>query len=234
MKKQPLIFSLLLLFPLYIKAQSTAPKPDRQKHEFALDVQDVFNGFRESNLIYKRRIEGKKTVRLDQTSRLRFQVGFSGQAVFLQEESERNNDGFKQSYYESQKKLSYKAGIGYEIQRPLKEGFEICYGIDAMSRYAAVDDDVTNLILNGISYDFSITTDIKLRNIQLGITPFIGFNYAINNYLRVGIETAWDISYFRSRNTLINKIDGDELIYSTGLISRFRPIRFINLSVRFN
>ncbi|MEM9885559.1 MAG: hypothetical protein AAF849_06670 [Bacteroidota bacterium] len=117
MKKQPLIFSLLLLFPLYIKAQSTAPKPDRQKHEFALDVQDVFNGFRESNLIYKRRIEGKKTVRLDQTSRLRFQVGFSGQGVFLQEESRvdtfPSGGTIRRTYYETQKKLFYEAGIGY-------------------------------------------------------------------------------------------------------------------------
>lgn len=62
------------------KAQSTAPKPDRQKHEFALDVQDVFNGFLyRHNLIYKRRLEGKKTVRLDQTSRLRLQLGLRGQ-----------------------------------------------------------------------------------------------------------------------------------------------------------
>ncbi|MEM9885560.1 MAG: hypothetical protein AAF849_06675 [Bacteroidota bacterium] len=103
-----------------------------------------------------------------------------------------------------------------------------------MSRYATIDDDFTNIILNGISYDFSATTDIKIRNIQFGVTPFIGFNYAINDYLRVGIETAWDISYFSSRNTLINTIEGDELIRSTGLISRFRPIRFINLSVRFS
>lgn len=232
MKKQPLIFSLFLLFPLYIKAQSTAPKPDRQKHEFALDIQDVFNGFLyRHNLIYKRRLEGKKTVRLDQTSRLRLQLGLRGQVPI----SDTSHVGAT-SYFRATPQLNLSLGVGYEVQKPIKEKFEVIYGADLIGSYYRTRANRLVRIINSVEYEVTNDGLQKLNNIEVGTTPFVGFNYAINSYLRIGIETGLHIRYYYNNREERGDSDPDFLLVktiNTGIYTYFDPIRFVNLSVRF-
>ena len=203
-------------------------------------MKDIFNGFRQSNFIYKRRVEGKNTVRLDQTSKLRFQLGLNGQGVLLQEETEKipisNSATVQKNYYRAQNELALSLGIGYEIQKPLKERLELTYGIDVIGRYVTIDDDVTNLRLNNVDYDLALTEDNEFSHLRLGITPFLGFTYAINSYLYIGAETGLDIFYFSGTHTLVDLFPTrtEETVKNAGIKSIFVPIRFLNLSIRFN
>jgi hypothetical protein len=116
--------------------------------------------------------------------------------------------------------------IGYEFHRDFNK-FQILYGTDIKGYYQ-------NSITKNTSYNATVeVVYIYEKNTYgIGISPFIGLKYQINNFISITTETSFDILYSKSKSKDENNsyIAEYELENTSAKIS---PLGIVSLNIHF-
>ncbi len=203
------------------KADEKALAIRQFRDEININTTGLLGGF--YGMTYKRRLDEKRYVRTNEKRQLRFGLDFYVNVNIADNKKTFTTSvsvpvgGTATRTYEAVKKNSsqhYNIGIGYEIQKGLKQAITVFYGYDFGTNF---------------SYDTAGDSN-KSYNFRVGGVPFFGLRYYFLPYLSLGIETGAFIGYQFEKRTFFS----DNISYkSHSIVADYIPVRAFSINVGF-
>ncbi|WBO84280.1 hypothetical protein [Hymenobacter yonginensis] len=233
---------LALALPLTAAAQAPADTATTYKHQLGLTASPVLDGFFKNNrslplgLLYKRQLTPNKALRL----RLVGQYSQADTANFQD-----TAPGFTRGYVTGpdQSRWGLQGFAGYEWQRFLSRKVGLAYGIEAGIGYER--QRIASAFIEAYVIEGSVTTSREAitQNWQFQARPFVGLYYQPTSRLRLFVESAFAISYIRSRwerqsrSKFTKPNEADRFLQERAHTNRFaatlRPVQFIGATYAF-
>ena len=163
------------------QAQEIDQKPGK-KNELAVDFSDVFTPNPSPGLIYKRHFaKGAFRTRLNLNTfgDNRNFVGLSGDTSIAKIDVENSVRNF-----------SWDLFVGYQWNKRFSDKLNIIFGVEAYLGYLFSELERESVSLNNSNAIVFVDIDRQeLNSTRLGLAPFIGFRYHLNEAFAVGIES---------------------------------------------
>lgn len=231
----------------FLKAQKDMTEIRLNKNHLELDIKNIFTGLSGASLIYKRRLESAKYVKVNSlnllriTATIRYEVEVSSKDIPVPLTID---DYVPDAYYSGPYASSNRIGIGLEWQK-MNKGFVHYFGSDLVFDYNKdFDSYLRTTYSSGTLYR---QTRQESENVYygLGLNPFFGIKYYFNSRLNLGIETGLYLGYqmyHTETKTVVHEYSGAELTTSESslpdqksgkILTSFNNLRFLTVGYCF-
>lgn len=211
----------------------------KNNFQIDVDVSNILNGLSGAGLVLKKKFDPGKFVSVSSIKLLRGSVRFNNIISF--------QNYFKDTLVNDnhpKTNLDIQIGIGWERQY-LHKKFVHYYGIDLIASHFQNDAIHSNYAANNQIYFASYV--FKSRQDRIGINPFFGIKYYLTDRISVGIETGFELSFYRfhdeeyirswnvALNGAIENYSAERVRNSTftGLLMNFNNVRSVTVGYTF-
>ncbi len=218
------------------------------KTHLELDIKNIFTGLNGASILYKRRLESKKYVKVNSLMLLRVSGTFSYEVEVTRDKNAliptTIDEYLPDNGYAGPYSLYNKIGVGLEWQK-MNKGFvhyvgsEIVFGLDKFySSYYR-----TAFISSAL--DYQTIQESSYLNYSFGFNPFFGIKYYFNSQLSIGIETGVYLGYqlnrtktisYRTDNTSAGLVTTETPLpdrHSSKILTQFNNLRFLTVGYCF-
>lgn len=236
---------LLTAVVLVANAQTVEPKfndlSEVRKNNFQVDVDvsNILNGLSGAGLVLKKKFDPGKFVSVNSIKLLRGSLRFNNIVSFQNyfKDTLVNDDHPKTN-------LDIQIGLGWERQY-LHKKFVHYYGLDLIATHYQ-NDRIYSGYGSGNQVYF-VSYAFKYRQNRIGINPFFGIKYYLNDRFSIGIETGFELSYYRFHNEeyirswnvglngIIENYNAEKVKNTTftGLLMSFNNVRSVTAGYTF-
>lgn len=165
----------------------------KNKFQVDVDISNILNGLSGAGLVLKKKFDPGKFVSVDAIKLIRGSLRMNNTISF--------QNYFKDTLANTnypKTNLDIQFGLGWERQYIHKK-FVHYYGIDLIAAHYQ-NDNVYFGYAGGGSQVYYANYVYKNRRNRIGVNPFFGIKYYLTDRLSIGIETGFELSYYRFKD----------------------------------